>query len=357
MITQYLNTVVNAECSEFLKTLPNDSVDLVVTSPPYDDIRTYNGYVFDHKPIAEQLFRILKPGGVVVWVVGDAIKDRSETGTSFQQALYFKSVGFNIHDTMIYEKNGASFPARKNGVRYTQIFEYMFVFSKGTPKTHNLICDKKNRWVGWAPWGSKATMRDKDGNLKKRKMNVTGEFSPRNNIWKYSTGSGYSYTDKFAKQHPAVFPEQLARDHILTWSNPGDVVLDPMCGSGTTLKMAYLEDRQYIGVDISIEYCDLTKNRIASLDKTKYKNKQLAETNEQLEKEQDETPVDFKLETTDGKVYEFKKIPTNKLDVILNDLEEWRYLKPSFKQEKKVTEYNEKVEQETVASSNQNGNK
>jgi site-specific DNA-methyltransferase (adenine-specific) len=178
--------------------------------------------------------------------------------------------GFKLHDTMIYEKNGSSFPARRDGNRYSQLFEYMFVFSNGAkPKTANLICDKKNKWAGWVPWGKKGgTFRGKDGELKTRTQKPTPDFSPRNNIWRYNTGKGYSATDDEAFKHPAIFPEKLVKDHIMTWSNPGDVVLDPMNGAGTTTKVAVLTDRQYVGIDIFQDYCDIAMKRLKMANST-----------------------------------------------------------------------------------------
>lgn len=229
-----LNTVYCGNCLDVLKGFPENCINLTVTSPPYDNLRSYNGYEFDFEGIARELFRVTANGGVVVWVVGDATDKGSETGTSFRQALYFKEIGFNLHDTMIYEKNSPAFPARASSNRYTQIFEYMFVFSKGKPKC-NLICDKPNKWAGH---------KDFSGKLK----NPVPDFSPRNNIWKYTTSFN-------GVKHPAPFPEKLAEDHILTWSNPGDLVLDPMAGSGTTLRAAKKAGRNYIGIEISEEYC------------------------------------------------------------------------------------------------------
>jgi len=237
-----LNTVIHGDCLDVMKTLPDKCIDLTVTSPPYDNLREYNGYSFDFEKIARELFRITKGGGVVVWVVGDATVKGCETGTSFKQALYFKDIGFNLHDTMIYEKNSSSYPSNMKSNRYTQIFEYMFVFSKGSPIAH-LICDKKNKWAGY---------KDFSGKLK----NPVPDYSPRNNIWKYTT----SMNDKTG--HPAVFPEQLAKDHITTWSKEGDTVLDPFLGSGTTAKMAKKLGRNYIGIEISKEYCEIAEKRL-----------------------------------------------------------------------------------------------
>tara|TARA_B100000214_G_scaffold105383_1_gene73997 strand:+ start:1539 stop:2798 length:1260 start_codon:yes stop_codon:yes gene_type:complete len=363
-----LNSILCGNSVEKLKLLPDGSVDLTVTSPPYDDIRFYsdeftaafnksvddfenekeykralsafkreriaekltenNGYSFPFEDIADELHRVTKPGGVVVWVVGDAVDKGSESGSSFRQALYFKDIGFNIHDTMIYEKNGTAFPARRDGNRYSQIFEYMFVFTKGKPKTHKLVCDKPNKWTGWGSFNDKfnfdsideshtekekeelyglirkalksmgyketqdgvtidddgfdfrkvdysklglgiSSMRGKDGKLKSRVQKPVPEFSPRNNIWKYNTGKNFSTKDKIAFEHPAIYPEKLVEDHVLTWTEPGDVVLDPFVGSGTTTKMAHLNGRDWIGIDISQKYAELARERMKIAEKLK----------------------------------------------------------------------------------------
>jgi len=211
--------------------------------------------------IAQELFRVTKKGGVIVWVVGDSTVNGSETGTSFKQALFFKEIGFNLHDTMIYEKNSSPYPASKKSNRYTQIFEYMFVLSKGKPVTHNLIKDKKNKWAGFPTFGV-ASSRQVDGSLKKRGKIIVNEFGYRDNIWRINCGFGYSTKDKIAYKHPAIFPEQLVNDHIITWSNEGDLVYDPFLGSGTTAKMALINGRNFIGSEISKEYCEIAQERI-----------------------------------------------------------------------------------------------
>lgn len=240
-----LNKIHVENCLDTLSRMPDSFVDLVVTSPPYDNLRTYNGYSFDFESIATQLFRVVKDGGVVVWVVGDAVLNGSESGSSFRQALFFMSLGFNLHDTMIYEKNSPSYPARASGNRYTQIFEYMFVFSKGKPKTANLICDKPNKWAGF---------KDFSGKLK----NPVPDFSPRNNIWRFVTSFN-------GVKHPAPFPEQLAIDHVLSWSVEGDVVYDPFMGSGTTAKACVLTGRAWLGSEISEEYVEIAEKRLQEL--------------------------------------------------------------------------------------------
>jgi len=254
--------ILCGNCADILAKLPPGCVDLTVTSPPYDGLRDYQGYEFDVGLVAAALYQATAKGGVVVWVVGDATIKGSETGNAFRHALAFMAAGFRLHDTMIFEKNTCSFPARQKGNRYSQIFEYMFVFSKGAPKTANLICDKPNKRAGHTNWGEK-TDRQQDGTLKKKPdFKPVPDFSPRNNIWKYTVSGYRGHKDKAAYEHPATFPEKLAHDHILTWSNAGDIVLDPMCGSGTTCVAALKAGRRYVGVDISEDYCELARRRL-----------------------------------------------------------------------------------------------
>lgn len=263
------NQVICGDCVEVMKTFPDDYVDLTVTSPPYDALRDYTGYTFNFMATARALYRVTKPGGVVVWVVGDETKNGSETGTSFRHALGFMDVGFRLFDTMLYEKTGVSFPTKG---KYTQIFEYMFVLSKGKPKTFNPICDVPKLWSG--SWGS-TTQRQKDGTLKKSTAKNCGAgkekasagnpihgYKQRTNIWRIVNGKKFAHSDDIAYEHPATYPEALAEDHILTWSNPGDLILDPMAGSGTTLKMAAKNGRDYVGIDVSSKYCDVSRRRV-----------------------------------------------------------------------------------------------
>ena len=257
-----MNEIILGNCVDEMNKLDDESVDAFITSPPYDNLRDYNGYSFPFEDIARVMYQKLAKGGVIVWVVGDAVLKGSETGSSFRQAIFFQELGLNIHDTMIYEKNGSSFPARRSGNRYSQVFEYMFVFSKGKPKTANLICDKKNKWSGWTTFG-KGTNRDKDGRLVEGKgRKPTPNFSPRHNVWKYNTGKSFTTKDTFAFKHPAMFPESLAEDHIMTWTNPGDLIVDPFVGAGTTTKMAAINGRNWIGIDISEEYVGIARQRM-----------------------------------------------------------------------------------------------
>jgi DNA modification methylase len=249
-----MNKIIQGDCLEIMKGFEAESIDLVVTSPPYDNLRDYKGYSFDFEGIARELFRVIKQGGVVVWVAGDATINGSETGTSFKQALYFKEIGFNLYDTMIWAKT--KMPQNHN--RYEQGFEYMFIFSKGNPKTFNGIRDKKNTEAGAT---AHVSFRDKDGIVKKTSsFNKTkiAELGLRTNVWFINSALSSSNRNG----HPAPFPEQLANDHIISWSNPNDLVLDPMNGSGTTTKMAKKLGRNYIGIEISPEYCKIAEDRL-----------------------------------------------------------------------------------------------
>jgi DNA modification methylase len=249
-----LNEIYCIDCVEGMKKLPEHSIDLVVTSPPYDDLRNYNGYKFNFEKIAEGLFRVLKKGGILVWVVGDKIKNGDRSLTSFKQALFFQEVGFNVHDVMIYRKKNTPF-MRTNA--YTNCYEFMFVLSKGKPNTFNPLKTKTARN------GRERLVFNKgaDG-INKKVWGELKEEKTLTNIWDYAVGLHGSTSDKIAFQHTAIFPEKLAEDHILSWTNEGDIVFDPMCGSGTTCKMAKINNRKFIGMDISEEYCELSKSRV-----------------------------------------------------------------------------------------------
>lgn len=249
-----INQIICGDNCEVMRKMPSESIDLVVTSPPYDDLRTYGGHSWDFEALAKELWRVVKPGGVVVCVVNDATVNGSETGTSFRQALRFMEIGFRLHDTMIYLKEQLAFP---DNVRYYNAFEYMFVFSHGVPKSINLIADRNNKSAGRDVQGLE---RKKDGSLGKRSCdgNIIGKTGVRWNWWKIS----HQYRGIETK-HPATFPEALARDHILSWSNEGDIVLDPFSGSGTTAKMAKHNGRRFIGIEINPEYVEISKKRLS----------------------------------------------------------------------------------------------
>ena len=253
------NQIYCGDNVELCKQLDDCSIDLTVTSPPYDNLRDYKGYSWDFESLAKELYRVTKDGGVVVWVVGDATIKGSETGTSFKQALYFVDCGFKLHDTMIYKKSGVG--ACGSNYCYWQAFEYMFVLTKGKIKTVNRIKDRENK--SFKQLEGKRIEKDRrkqNGEQKTSARNlIRHEYGIRDNVWEYNIGC---FTNDDKTGHPAPFPEHLANDHIISWSNEGDVVLDPFMGSGTTAKMALLNKRNYIGFEISEEYCEIAKERI-----------------------------------------------------------------------------------------------
>jgi len=256
-----INKNYNESNLETMAKMPDCFVDLTVTSPPYDDMRTYNGYCFDFENVAKELFRVTKNGGVVVWVVNDKTSKGTESLTSFRQALYFKDCGFNV-ETMIWEKTGSG--CLGSNKFYGQNFEYMFVFTKGMPKTTNLICDRENKVKS-----GKVKVNgglDKSGKGKNRIVERK-PFGKRNNIWRFDTQKN--------SEHPAPFPEQLVNDHIISWSNEGDLVYDPFMGSGTTAKMSILNNRNWVGSEISSEYCKIIEERVKKAREEKRKEKDL----------------------------------------------------------------------------------
>ncbi len=254
---KYLNKIIEGNCVEVMKQFSDEVIDLTVTSPPYDNLRNYKGFIFPFEDIANELYRVTKKGGVVVWVVNDATIKGSETGTSFKQALYFKDIGFNLHDTMIFRKvNPIPQIYRK---RYNNEFEFMFVFSKGAVKTHNpLMVDCLH--AGLELNGTTYKNFSKNEQTREKMAKPVKDKKIKGNIWEYVVGK--KQEDQEAKGHSAPFPCQLVRDHIFSWTNQGDVVLDPMIGSGTTARVAAEMGRNYIGIDISHEYCRLARKRV-----------------------------------------------------------------------------------------------
>lgn len=250
-------TIYNENCLETMARMPDGFVDLTVTSPPYDNLRSYNGYEFDFEPIARELYRVTKKGGVVVWVVGDATINGSETGSSAEQKLGFRRIGWLIHDTMIYQKRNFSHPEVS---RYHQVFEYMFVFSKGVPETFNPIHDRINLTAGM--WGNLGvnTFTERDGSKSVRTKKLTKEIGMRHNVWLGNTRGQEEMC--VTLEHPAMMPLWIARDHILSWSNENDIVYDPFMGSGTTAKAAHQLKRRWIGSEISSEYVELANKRL-----------------------------------------------------------------------------------------------
>ena len=246
-----VNKCYNENCLDTMSRMPDNFIDLTVTSPPYDNLRTYNGYSFDFESIAKELYRVTKQGGVVVWNVNDSTKDGSESCTSYRQVLFFKGLGFNV-ETMIWEKTGSG--CLGSNLFYGQNFEFMFVLTKGKPKTTNLICDLENKVKSGTVKVNSSLDQSGKGTIRvvERKP-----FGKRNNIWRFDTQKG--------SDHPAPFPEQLANDHIISWSNEGDLVYDPFMGSGTTAKMAILNNRNWVGSEMSEEYCKIIESRIENV--------------------------------------------------------------------------------------------
>ena len=247
------------DCLDVMQGIPDGSVDLTVTSPPYDNLRTYNGNNDQWgervwKAVIADLYRVTADGGVVVWVVADATIKGSETGTSFKQALWAMECGFNLHDTMIWRKSNFSNPSSS---RYHQTFEYIFVLSKGKPKTFNPIKDRKNIYAGQTIRGNNS-IRQADGSLKAAEKKLITVFGMRHNVWCLNT----SGQDMEKLDHPAPFPVKLATDHILSWSNPGDTVFDPFLGSGTTGVAAANTGRRFIGIEMDADYFAVAQSRI-----------------------------------------------------------------------------------------------
>ena len=247
------NQLLTGDCVEVMADWPADCVDLTVTSPPYDDMRNYEGYQFHFAEIAAELLRVTKPGGVCVWVVGDRIRRGDRTLTSFRQAIHFQNIGWRVHDVMIWVKTSTPF-MRSNA--YRPASELMLVLSKGPPATVNLLTQPTKQ----QGWGYAQYKKQEDGINKYRPVKRKAH-APRTNVWTYRTGGGTS--DKVAFKHPAIFPDKLAHDHILSWSNPGDLVLDPMMGSGTVPKQAAMLGRDYIGIDIAAEYVAIAGERMS----------------------------------------------------------------------------------------------
>jgi len=260
MNDKYINKIILGDCLEVMKGFEDRCIDMVITSPPYDNLRNYKGYVFPFKDIAQELYRVIKDGGVIVWVIGDATINGNETGTSFRQVLIFQDIDFNLHDTMVFKKrNPVPQIYRK---RYSNEFEYMFVLSKGKVQTHNpIMVDCKH--AGLQLKGTTYKNYSKNEQKRKKMAKPVKNKKLKGNVWEYVVGKNLE--DQEAKGHPAPFPCALARDHIYSWSNEGEIVLDPMCGSGTACKVAFQLKRKFIGIDISKEYCELGRQRIDSI--------------------------------------------------------------------------------------------
>jgi site-specific DNA-methyltransferase (adenine-specific) len=265
---QFVNNVIHGDCVEGMARLPSECIPLTVTSPPYDHLRHYGGQVFDldkFRDVADQLFRITMPGGVVVWVVQNQIVDGGESAEGFRQCLHFRELGFRLHNTIIMARNGRRSPST---VRYVPSPEYAFVLSKGRPRAINLIQDRPNSTAGER---LKQSIRFPDGSLVTRtyETKFTPDLGQRGTVWVYDAGYHKTTKDQFAFEHPALMPEAMARDLIWSWSRPGDLVFDPMCGAGTTCKMAVLLGRHFLGLEIVARYCDIARERVRQAEEDK----------------------------------------------------------------------------------------
>lgn len=264
--------LINGRAQDVLPGGYAGQVALIVTSPPYDGMREYGGYsgAFDFPAVADACVACLMPGGVLVWVVGDQIVDGGESGTAFSQALHFRSLGLRIHQTLIFQRWTV------NGMcadRYHREHEYMFVLTKnGRPRVANMIADRRSaqpekpvvKKLGMGRTGDVKLGAD---NLTRHRLGVTGEFTRRGSVWQYSVGGTGNMVGKHEPlrdvfAHPAIFPYALAADQVRSWSNPGDLVLDPMAGSGTTLRAAVDLGREAVGVEVNPEYCELIRERM-----------------------------------------------------------------------------------------------
>lgn len=256
--------LINGNCIECFNLISDNSIDLTITSPPYDNLRSYGDKFKKNKfdenvwaKIIQELYRVTKDGGVVVWVVSDATIEGNETGTSFKHALFFQKIGFNLHDTMIFrKKNPIPQIYRK---RYNNEFEYMFVFSKGTVKTHNPIMVDCIH-AGLELNGTTYKNYSKNEQVREKLAKPVKDKKIKGNIWEYVVGK--KQEDQEAKGHPAPFPMQLAKDHIISWTNEGDTVFDPMMGSGTVGVASMDSGRKFIGIEIESEYFELSQSRI-----------------------------------------------------------------------------------------------
>ena len=256
-----IDRIARCDCIEGMRALPDACIPMTLTSPPYDSIRDYGGHEWSPKvfrAVAEELYRVTTPGGVVVWVVQDQVLDGRESGTFSRQRLYFEEVGFGVYSTMIMVSNGFRLP---QGRRYVNQYQYAVVLSKGRPRSVTLLRDRPNSTAGES---SKGKVRSRDGVLSLRRYSdrVVAEYGRRSNVWIYDVGWAKSTGDDYAFEHPAVMSEKMAEDHILSWSKPGDFVFDPFLGSGTTCKMALLNDRHYLGFEVHRPFYQVAVRRM-----------------------------------------------------------------------------------------------
>jgi DNA modification methylase len=260
--TEFVNSLLLSDCFQAMRLLPNNCIQLTVTSPPYDSVRAYGEHQFDFYGIAEELYRVTAPGGVVVWIVQEQVVRGSQSGSSSEQRSYFYDIGFNLYDLMVMVSVGHRLPQKG---RYVNQYQQAIVLSKGQPRSVTILEDRPNRTVGKI---SKGKMRTRNGDLvMAHRDTITSPLGKRSNVWEYSVGGVHTTRDHYAFGHPALMAERMAQDHILSWSCPNDIVFDPMCGAATTCKMALLNDRRYLGVEIYEPYFDIAVQRMRDAQK------------------------------------------------------------------------------------------
>jgi len=253
-----LNKILKGDCLELMENIEDKSIDMIITSPPYDDIKNYNynlNWNFGiFKLISNEMNRVLKDGGVIIWVVNDKTQNGSESLSSFKQVIFFNELGLKLYDTMIYKKLNYTPLTHR---RYEQEFEYMFCLSKGIPKTFNPI-KIKCKYGGTKSRGSPSFYKSNNDNLTKINKYIINNEKIKGNIFEYNTGS----LTNIKLNHPAVFPLELVNDQIISWSNENDIILDCFAGSGTTAIACINTNRNYILMEKEEKYIDIINDRI-----------------------------------------------------------------------------------------------
>ena len=250
-------TFVLGDCLEVMKTIPDNYFDMIITSPPYDNLRNYTNdleWTFESfKKIAKELFRVCKEGASLVWIVNDEKIKGCESLTSFKQCIEFVNIGFNLNDSMIWNKGGFSAVGALK-TQYAPVFEFMFVFCKGKLKTFNPLKDRENKHKGKL---IQKTKRQIDGTTIKGKSYISSDFGQRFNVWEIAP-----QRQKGDDKHPAPFPINLIEDHVKSWSNENDMILDCFAGSGTTAIACENTNRKWVCIEISEKYANLAVDRI-----------------------------------------------------------------------------------------------
>lgn len=248
-----------ADAIEHASTLASDSVDLVLFSPPYDGVRDYRGnWTLDLPALGSELLRVVKDGGFAVMVIADGTKNQRKSMTTFRTAVAWEDAGWSLFESVIYSRDGR--PGAWWATRFRVDHEHILMFYKGKrprPVTHHdgLRVPSKHAGKKWT-----GTQRLTDGTLVKTSATVAADKC-RGTIWHYATSN--SEGNRTKAKHPATFPDALARDVILALSAPGDVVYDPMMGSGTSVVIAAQEGRRWLGNDFFAEYVEIAQQRLA----------------------------------------------------------------------------------------------